>query len=77
VNVTTSDPPRQAEFAAALAQAMGVSARLRTPAWVLQTFMGEKAGLVLRGQRAVPNLLKAHGFRWEFAELERALADLV
>ena len=77
VNVTTSDPPSQAEFARALGVAVDKPARLPAPAWALRTLLGEKAGLVLKGQRAVPNRLKAHGFRWQFAELERALADLV
>ena len=77
VNLTTSDPPSQAEFARALGVAVGKSARFAAPGWVLRTLLGEKAGLVLKGQRAVPNRLKALGFRWKFAELERALADVI
>ena len=76
VNVTTSDPPSQAEFARALAARVGKSGRMPAPAWLVRTLLGEKSGLLLNGQRAVPNRLKAQGFRWKFAELERALDDL-
>lgn len=77
VNVTTPHPPRQREFATALGSALGRSARLPAPAFALRLLLGEKSQLLLHSQRAVPNRLKACGFRWEFADLERALADLV
>ncbi len=77
VNVTTSDPPSQAEFARALAVRLGKTGRTPAPGWVIRTLLGEKSNLLLNGQRAVPNCLKAHGFRWKFAELDRALDDLV
>jgi len=77
VNVTTPHPPTQAEFTAALADALDRPARLPAPAWALRLALGEKASMLLASQRAVPNQLKAHGFRWEYAELDRALADLV
>ncbi|MEZ4386863.1 MAG: TIGR01777 family oxidoreductase [Candidatus Krumholzibacteriia bacterium] len=77
VNVTTPNPPQQREFAQALGEALGKPARLPAPAWALRLLLGEKARLVLQSQRAVPNRLKAHGFRWEFGELDRALADLL
>lgn len=77
INVTTPHPPRQREFAATLGAALGRSARLPAPALVLSILLGEKSQLLLHSQRAVPNRLKTHGFRWEFADLDRALADLL
>jgi uncharacterized protein (TIGR01777 family) len=77
LNITTPDPPQQIEFARALAAAVGKSARLPAPAWVLRLLLGGRSQLLLHSQRAVPNRLKAHGFRWELGELDRALADLV
>lgn len=76
-NVTTSDPPSQAEFARALAVRLGKSGRMPAPAWVIRTLMGQKANLLLQGQRAVPNRLKAHGFRWHYGELDKALNELI
>jgi len=77
VNVTAPNPLPQYEFAQALGQALGKRARTPAPAWALRTLLGPKAQIVLHSQRAVPTRVKALGFRWEFAELERALADLV
>jgi uncharacterized protein (TIGR01777 family) len=77
VNVTTPDPPRQVEFARALGGHLGKPARLPAPAWALRLLLGEKGNLLLFSQRAVPNRLKAHGFRWTFGELDRALDDVV
>lgn len=77
VNVTTPNPPQQRVFAKALGDALGKPARLPVPAWLLKLILGEKSRLVLQSQRAVPNRLKTHGFRWEHDELERALADLL
>lgn len=77
VNVTVPQPVRQRDFAASLGAALGKPARLSAPAALLRLLLGEKAQLVLASQRAVPNRLKAHGFRWDFGDLERALADLL
>ncbi len=76
VNAVVPNPPQQKEFATALGRALGKSAWLPTPAVVLHLLLGEQAGMILASQRAVPNALKAHGFRFAFGELDKALADL-
>ena len=53
------------------------AASLPAPAFVLKLLLGGKAELLLSSQRAVPNALKAAGFRFRYGELEKALADLV
>jgi uncharacterized protein (TIGR01777 family) len=77
VNAVVGDPPLQKDFASALGRALGKPSVMPLPAFVLRLMLGEKAALLLASQRAVPNALKAAGFRFEFAELDRALADLV
>ncbi|HOX25355.1 MAG TPA: TIGR01777 family oxidoreductase [Candidatus Krumholzibacteria bacterium] len=77
LNVTTPNPLPQVEFARTLASALGTWARMPAPDWALRLALGPKAQVLLLSQRAVPNRLKALGFRWEFPELDRALADLV
>ncbi len=77
VNITTPNPPTQAEFATALGRAVGRSARMPAPSLALKLLLGEKARLLLQSQRAVPNRLKAMGFRWNLGELDKAFADLV
>lgn len=77
VNAVVPDPPRQADFATALGQALGKPARLPAPSFALRLLLGQKADLLLKGQRAVPYALKAAGFRFEFDVLAGALEDLV
>jgi len=77
VNAVVPDPPTQAQFTAALARRIGKPARLPVPAFALKLLLGRKAEIVLSSQRAVPNALRAGGFRFEFGELDAALADLL
>jgi uncharacterized protein (TIGR01777 family) len=77
VNAVVPDPPRQKEFAAALGSALGKPAFMPLPGFVLRSMMGEIAGVLLAGQRAVPYALKAAGFKFEYGELEKALRDLI
>jgi uncharacterized protein (TIGR01777 family) len=77
MNVCTPHPPTQGEFAHVLADTLDRPARLPAPGWALRLLLGEKGTMLLASQRALPNQLKSHGFRWEYAELDRALADLV
>ncbi|MBK8166670.1 MAG: TIGR01777 family protein [bacterium] len=77
VNAVVPDPPTQAQFVASLARVLGKSARLPAPAFALRMLLGRKAEIVLSSQRAVPNALRAAGFRFEHAELEPALIDLL
>lgn len=75
-NACAPNPVRNAEFARALGQSLGRPAFMAVPAFVLKTMLGELAGLILGGQRAVPARLQAAGFRFRFEELDAALADL-
>jgi uncharacterized protein (TIGR01777 family) len=77
VNAVVADPPRQKEFASALGRALGKPAFMPLPGLALRCVMGEMADVVLASQRAVPNAMKAAGFRFEFGELDKALGDLI
>jgi len=77
VNATVPNPPTQAEFARVLGRAVGKPAALPAPAFALRLLLGEKADLVLKSQRAVPNALRANGYKFRYTELEKALADLL
>jgi uncharacterized protein (TIGR01777 family) len=76
VNAVVPNPPQQKDFAVALGAALGRSSWLPAPRLALHLLMGEKAAMILASQRAVPNVLKAHGFRFAFGELDQAMTDL-
>ena len=86
--MATTDPPVLADSAEVefkrvedvhrtrFAEVLGKPARLPAPAFALRFLLGAKADLLLNGQRAVPNALKAAGFRFEFGDMAGALKDL-
>jgi uncharacterized protein (TIGR01777 family) len=77
VNVVAPDPPTQSAFARALCATLGRPCIMRVPAFVLRLVLGEMSTALLSSERAVPNALKAAGFRFEHADLDAALADLL
>ncbi|MCK9996122.1 MAG: TIGR01777 family oxidoreductase [Candidatus Krumholzibacteria bacterium] len=77
VNAVVPDPPRQKEFTAAVGSALHKRAFMPLPGFVLQGLMGEMSSMLLGSQRAVPNVLKAAGFKFKFGELDKALDDLI
>lgn len=76
VNAVVPLPAPQKDFAAALAATLGKRSWLAAPYPALKMLLGEKADMLMASQRAVPNVLKANGFRFAFGELDKALKDL-
>jgi len=77
VNAVVPDPPRQGEFATAVGRALAKPAFMAAPRPLLKLVLGEKADMILASQRAVPNALKAAGYRFRYSEMDSALADLL
>jgi uncharacterized protein (TIGR01777 family) len=77
INAVVPNPPTQKQFAAALGRALGKPCWLPAPAAALRLLLGEKAAMLLASQRALPNVLKAHGYRFVWGDLDEALADLL
>ena len=77
VNLTAPQPVTNAAFATALGHAMHRPAFVPAPGFALKLLLGEMAeGLLLSGQRAVPDKIRRLGFTFRFETLEAALADL-
>jgi uncharacterized protein (TIGR01777 family) len=75
VNLTGPLPVTNAEFTAALAQAVHRPAALAVPAFVIRTVAGTQGEeMLLFGQRAVPAKLEAAGYRFRHATVEEAMA---
>ncbi|EUJ44515.1 hypothetical protein PROCOU_13538 [Listeria rocourtiae FSL F6-920] len=56
---------------------MNRPAKVATPASMVRLAMGERAMLVLEGQRVYPQKLLNQNFTFAFPQIEEALADLV
>jgi uncharacterized protein len=77
VNGTAPAPVTNTEFTARLAEILHRPAFVSVPEFALRATMGEMADLLLSGQRVLPNAVIAAGYRFRFATLAAALADLL
>ncbi|MGB9093719.1 MAG: TIGR01777 family oxidoreductase [Gallionella sp.] len=76
-NMTAPQPATNREFTAALAKALHRPAPFAMPAWLLKPVMGERACLLLEGQKVLPGKFSAAGYRFIFSTLPEALKDLL
>ncbi len=76
-NACAPAPVRNADFTRSLGRCLHQPTCLPVPAVVLKATLGELAGLLLGGQHALPKKLQDEGYRFRFAELDQALADLL
>ncbi|WP_395609225.1 TIGR01777 family oxidoreductase [Pseudomonas sp. B22129] len=75
-NACAPHPVRNGEFAKTLGRVLHRPAFMPMPAFALKVGLGELSGLLLGGQKAVPERLLAAGFIFQFTELHAALEDL-
>jgi uncharacterized protein (TIGR01777 family) len=73
VNLCAPSPVRNAEFTKTLGRVLHRPTVVPVPAFAARIALGELAGEVLGGQRAVPRRLIESGFEFRHAELETAL----
>jgi uncharacterized protein len=76
-NVTAPNPVTMNDMAAAIGKVLRRPSFLRAPAFAIRAALGERADLVLTGQRAVPAALLAAGFRFSFEHVGEALKDIL
>ena len=76
-NMAAPQPVTNAEFTATLAAALHRPALFVAPAPLLKLGMGERASLLLEGQRVLPGKMAAAQYRFIFTNLADALRDLL
>lgn len=76
-NMTSPQPVTNAEFTTTLAAAMHRPAPFIVPAMFLRLGMGERASLLLEGQKVLPKKMMGTGFSFSHADLAEALHDLL
>ena len=75
-NACAPHPVRNREFAKTLGQVLHRPAFMPMPAFALKVGLGELSGLLLGGQKALPERLLVACFTLQFTELRAALDDL-
>ncbi len=77
MNGTAPHPVTNQEFTRALGTALHRPALVPAPAFALKLALGEMSSMLLTGQRVIPAVALATGFKFAFSELEPALRDLL
>ena len=77
LNGVAPNPVSNADFTRALAAAVHRPALFPVPALALKLLFGEMAEVLLASQRVLPKAAEAAGFRFQFADLGPALADVL
>ena len=73
VNSTAPNPVRMDEFCRVLGKVMGRPSWLGVPALALRIVLGEMAGMLLGGQRAIPAAAQELGYKFRYPNLVEAL----
>ena len=76
-NMAAPQPVTNAEFTATLAGVLHRPALFVAPALLLKLGMGERASLLLEGQRVLPRKMEAAQYRFTFTNLADALRNLL
>ncbi|HEY8887426.1 MAG TPA: epimerase [Gallionella sp.] len=76
-NMTAPQPATNREFTTALAKVLHRPAPFIMPAWFLKPVMGERACLLLEGQKVLPLKIESAGYRFAYTKLSDALQDLL
>jgi uncharacterized protein len=77
VNACSPSPVSNKIFSQTLAKQLNRPAFLPVPAWFLKLLLAEMSQLLLSGQRAIPKKAQALGFKFDYTELNIALADVL
>jgi len=76
-NLTAPNPVSNAEFTTTLPETLHRSARIAAPASLIKFTMGERACLLLEGQRILPSRMTESGYQFAFESLALALGNVL
>jgi len=77
LNLTAPAPVTNREMASALGRALHRPSFMPAPAFALRLALGEMAdALILNGQRVLPRVAQERGFKFRYASLDQALAEI-
>ncbi len=77
INGVMPQPVTNAAFTRALAQAVHRPAILPAPAFILRAVLGDMSSLLLDSSRVRPAVAEKYGYRYEFADVDDALDEVV
>jgi uncharacterized protein len=75
VNFTAPAPVRNRELARSIGKVLHRPAFMPAPGFIISLVLGEFGSVILKGQRVVPGILTAMGFRFEYPDIDAALRN--
>jgi len=76
-NCTAPEPVRNVELAKTLGRKLHRPAVMPAPAFLIKLVLGEFGQVLLGSQRALPKKLTEAGFRFQYADLDSALEEII
>ncbi|MET1254365.1 TIGR01777 family oxidoreductase [Aliikangiella maris] len=76
-NLTAPQPVTNREFTQLLCEQLKRWCLFRVPEGLFELTMGERARLLIKGQRVIPARLESLGFEFKFSQLKSALGDIL
>ena len=73
VNLTAPEPVTNKEFSYALAKALSRPSWLSVPGFIVKLTLGELGGVLLTGQRVIPEKILTAGYKFKYTEVNEAL----
>lgn len=77
INLCSPNPVRNHDFAGTLGQVLNRPSVLKTPSFIVRLIMGEMGKSLISSQRAIPDKLLKHGFKFQYPDITNALYNLV
>ncbi len=77
VNMTAPNPVSNEDFTRTLVEVQHGLLSFTSPAFLLKLMLGERASLLLEGQRVLPEKVLATGYTFRYPELAAALSSLL
>ena len=75
-NFCSPNPVRNRDFSKTLGQVLNRPSVLRTPSFMIRLIMGEMGKSLTSSQRAIPDKLLKHGFKFQYSDIHNALYNL-
>ena len=77
LNFCSPNPVINRDFARALGKILNRPSFMRAPSSMIRLIMGEMGKSLMSSQRAIPDKLLKHGFKFQYTDINNALYDLV
>jgi uncharacterized protein (TIGR01777 family) len=77
INFCSPNPVRNRDFVSALGQVLNRPSALKAPSFMIRLIMGEMGQSLMSSQRAIPDKLLKHGFKFQYPDINNALYNLI